>query len=224
MSIKKETSSTLRIKGVFSTSICNDIAKSIKNPDALAIWVYLQTQNEAYKIRRTHLQDHFGLGETRYQKAMTLLKEMRLIRRIQIKDEQGRILDNELECWGVPYDIDIEYKIAEHPENPVFGKINNLDELSTGITEHPVFPVFGKPRTSGKQGTNNISIYSNNISIKTIAKRPVDNSVKNQSPKRADPEFISHSYIEEHARPGESYEQAKYRLSRKMDKNYQEYA
>lgn len=92
--IEKEQGVTLRKAGIWTTDVPTSIAREIRNPDALAIWVYLLGQSAGWTIRRQHLMDHFGIGRDRYQAAIRVLKELELYWSFHVKDEKGRVIDN----------------------------------------------------------------------------------------------------------------------------------
>jgi hypothetical protein len=137
-------SKTIHLLGQYSTSITNDIAQSIRNTDALSIWVYLQTQSNSknYRIRAKHLQEHFELGETRYLRAMKILRESDLIRYEIKRDATGRVVDNIIHCSGFPfYTLDAinsglkafkDKASTGNPENTVFG--GSTETLKTGCS------------------------------------------------------------------------------------------
>lgn len=63
----------------------------LTNPDALAIWVYLQTRKPTWKVIGSHLQKRFGIGRDRYRNAMKFLADAGLITREPMRDEDGRM-------------------------------------------------------------------------------------------------------------------------------------
>lgn len=69
------------------TKICNFILQNTRE-DAFAahIWSYLQSLPHGWKVNREQLKKHFYMGEDKYRKHMTYLKEKRLI---EIKKEKG---------------------------------------------------------------------------------------------------------------------------------------
>src|SRR5690625_1630559 len=69
--------------------LCRDTVQKINNTDALAIWVYLQSLPEDWIVRESHIRDKFGIGRTRYMRAMRVLREMGLYRVERPKGEDG---------------------------------------------------------------------------------------------------------------------------------------
>lgn len=94
------------------TSISNNVVDNIKNPDALAIWTFLQSKSNNWTVIGSFLKNHFGIGRTRYAKAMLYLKDMGLIEYSISRDEEGRISGNK---------ITVRYEIPSSTEtgNPV---------------------------------------------------------------------------------------------------------
>src|ERR1700675_4618315 len=124
--IEKESASRLRKKGRFYTTLDSEMVQTIKNPDSLAIWAYLQSQSEGYVVRANHLQNHFSLGATRYNSAMRLLKDIRLIKHEIIRNEKGHIVDRVIDCYSLPFESIDNSTI--HPENRVYGSsIDSID-------------------------------------------------------------------------------------------------
>lgn len=79
-SINKGTASMFHASGKPYTSISNEAVDALTNPDALAIWTYLQTRDSGWTVIGGYLQDRFGMGRERYAKAMRCLKDVGLIR------------------------------------------------------------------------------------------------------------------------------------------------
>jgi hypothetical protein len=146
--IDKETGASLRKAGIWTTDVPNYLIEQIRNPDALAIWVYLLKQSAGWCVRRAHLMDHFGIGRDRYQTAIKVLKDMELFWTYQVKDASGRITDNAVVVSMLPAS-DLErmsspgiqdsvssdspgIQVSGRPENPASGK---TDHLITGSKE-----------------------------------------------------------------------------------------
>lgn len=72
MPIQKRT-----IGNIPYTQIPNSIF-DLGNSDAIAVWCYLYSKPENWLIRRTDVMKSLGLGRTRYDKAINLLKEQGL--------------------------------------------------------------------------------------------------------------------------------------------------
>lgn len=86
INIEKATASEFYAQKAPYSSIGNTTVSLITNPDALAIWVYLQTRSSGWKVIGSHLQDRFELGRTRYRAAMKCLRDLRLITHEIVRD------------------------------------------------------------------------------------------------------------------------------------------
>jgi hypothetical protein len=71
--------------------ISRQVVQSIKRPDALAIWVYLQSMPPDWCVRRTQIREHFGIGRDRYDSAMKELRGLGLVWDTIVRDNKGRI-------------------------------------------------------------------------------------------------------------------------------------
>lgn len=89
--IEKATATELRAQNAPYSAISNATVDIITNPDALAIWTYLQTRAPGWKVIGSYLQDRFDMGRIRYRKAMKYLADVGLITHKPIKDESGRM-------------------------------------------------------------------------------------------------------------------------------------
>ncbi|WP_372809349.1 hypothetical protein [Litorivivens sp.] len=92
VNIEKATASELHAQKAPYSSVSNSTVERIKNPDALAIWTYLQTRAPGWKVIGSHLQDHFDMGRVRYRKAMACLKDLGLITHQTTRNESGQML------------------------------------------------------------------------------------------------------------------------------------
>lgn len=87
INIEKATASELHAQKAPYTSISNSTVDLLTNPDALAIWTYLQTRAPGWKVIGEHLQKHFDMGRVRYRAAMRYLAEKGLITHKAVRDE-----------------------------------------------------------------------------------------------------------------------------------------
>lgn len=124
--INKSSAESLRKQGKHYTVLPSDTLKSIKSADALAIWVYLQSQSEGFIVRPSHIQQQLDIGEQRYSKAIRMLREMKLLVTAHERDARGHIIGNYVDCYPEP--------ITETPENPDFGKTQNPGKPESGET------------------------------------------------------------------------------------------
>ena len=89
--IEKATITELVAQQSPFTAVGNKVVELIRNPDALAIWTYLQTRAPGWKVIGSHLQDHFDMGRIRYRKAMKDLADLGLLTRVPVRDESGHM-------------------------------------------------------------------------------------------------------------------------------------
>lgn len=89
--IEKATITELVAQQAPFTAVSNKTVELIRNPDALAIWTYLQTRAPGWKVIGSHLQDHFDMGRIRYRKAMKDLSEIGLLSHFPVRDAGGHM-------------------------------------------------------------------------------------------------------------------------------------
>lgn len=104
MAIQKVSAAELRKVGLHYTTITNEVMQLIRNPDALAIWVYLMSQDERWIVRPTDLKKRFGIGKDRYSKAMNELKDLGLCYVAIIRNEKGQVESKTMVCSSLPLD------------------------------------------------------------------------------------------------------------------------
>jgi hypothetical protein len=115
INIQKATPTELFAKKAPYSSLSNDVVASIRNPDALAIWVYLQTRSGDWKVIGSYLQTHFDIGRDRYRKAMADLTALSLIsHELQRDPENGQVLGKRI---IVHYEPNIQVSAPSEPED-----------------------------------------------------------------------------------------------------------
>lgn len=93
VNVQKATPTELYAKKAPYSSVSNDVVAMIVNPDALAIWIYLQTRSSDWKVIASYLQDRFSISRDRYWKAMACLKELGLLSYETLREEgTGKML------------------------------------------------------------------------------------------------------------------------------------
>jgi len=92
MSIIKLTPTDFKNKSISFTVLQTEVIVRLKNSDAIAIWAYLCSKPNDWIVRKTDILDTFGIGETRYSRAMKILIKNLLIKIEVEQDEGGRIL------------------------------------------------------------------------------------------------------------------------------------
>lgn len=120
MSINKETASQLRKRGQHYTTFNPQVFDLIKNVDAAAIWVYLMTKSEGWTVRKSDIQKRFNIGRDKVTKAFGVLKELRLLEDVIVRDET-KIIGRQLVIWSEQYD-----------EKPVELKTSRTENQSDG--------------------------------------------------------------------------------------------
>lgn len=109
------------------TTLMNSAVEAITQPDALAIYVYLQTKAERWIVRRADVMSRFGFGKDRYHKAMKHLREVGLVSNTQIRDkDSGTILDTQIVIHYEPKSVATEVRSNQSPAEPDSGKQGHL--------------------------------------------------------------------------------------------------
>jgi hypothetical protein len=185
MSVHKESATELAKRGLTYTTLSSDVIQSITNPDALAIWTYLQKQSEGWNIYRKNLKNHFGIGEKRLSDALRYLREAELIWSAQVRGADGKLQGTKLICESLPASVNeaiFEAMEKALPNPPKTG-------ASVDSTETPI------NRTLGKQGPPQTGVHKKgSISKKESISKKVSNiytgnqpSAKTEIPETAKP-------------------------------------
>lgn len=103
MAVEKSTSATLRKGDQPFTTVVNEVVQTVRNPDALALWVYLQSKSAGWRVIGSHLQEWFGIGQSRYRAAMRNLREHGLITDNFVRGGSGRISEKEIIVHASPW-------------------------------------------------------------------------------------------------------------------------
>lgn len=104
MTIQKIPTAELRKIGLHYTTITNEVMQLIKNPDSLAIWVYLMSQDENWIVRPTDIRTRFNIGKDRYSNAMNELKALGLCYVAIIRNDKGQVEKKTMVCSSIPSD------------------------------------------------------------------------------------------------------------------------
>lgn len=173
MAIYTHKSGDLRKMGFNYVSLPPQVIQAISNPDALAIWTYLQSHSEHWTVRRTQIMDHFSLGRVRYDKAIKELKALRLYWVENIKNpENNQFTDREIWVSSLPKEKmqDIQ-EILQMPLS-FNGSLEEWRERVDKSGDNPKtaprldFPQVGNPPSRGNSTTaenrplNELSIYN----------------------------------------------------------------
>lgn len=87
--IEKLQSARIKQEKLPFTTHLNCVLQRLTDPIALAVWCYLTSLPPNFKIYRSFLMKHFGLGRDRIGKALTLLSDLDLLVYVQERDEKG---------------------------------------------------------------------------------------------------------------------------------------
>lgn len=115
MSIKKNTLNHLKHSRQSFTTILNETINLIRHPGALGLYCYLASKPPYWIIREKELTDHFECGTDKIRSCMKVLKNLGLITKQSIRDEQGKIVRWETTLREKP-----------HVENPTSGEPHHL--------------------------------------------------------------------------------------------------
>lgn len=122
MSVKKQSAQSLHKRGKLYFTLDSTTFELIRNDTAAAIWAYLMSKSNGWQIRSADLQKRFGNGRDKTRKALKLLKELKLIQDVFIKDpESGKITDRQMHVWSEPYDVFTVSRVTLQTENPTDG-------------------------------------------------------------------------------------------------------
>jgi hypothetical protein len=83
--------------------LSREVVQSINNPDALAIWCYLQSKPQNWIVLEEQVRDYFNIGRSKYLQAMRCLREAGLYKVVRLKDDQNRFTSNEFHIYAFPY-------------------------------------------------------------------------------------------------------------------------
>lgn len=73
------------------TSICNEAAQNVRDPIALAMWVFLQTLPPTWIPNKAHIMKHFKIGENRYTRHIAYLKKCNLVDYYRPRHKNGTL-------------------------------------------------------------------------------------------------------------------------------------
>ena len=102
MSIERCNAAQLMKDGLPFTTVPNVTVEYIKNMDALAIWIYLQTKPSSWVIYKQEVAKHFGIGIKKCQKAFLLLEELGLLTVKQERSQDGQFSKNIIHLHDLP--------------------------------------------------------------------------------------------------------------------------
>ncbi|WP_258035060.1 hypothetical protein [Pseudomonas putida] len=141
VNVEKATPTTFYAKKAPYSSLSNDVVAMIINPDALAIWTYLQTRSSDWKVIGSHLQDRFAIGRERYSKAMACLKDLGLVSHEVVREEgTGKVLGRRVIVHYEPNLQVSEYSVNRSVGLPNCGQTDSYlikDSITQSIEKTP---------------------------------------------------------------------------------------
>lgn len=153
VNVEKATPTIFYAKQAPYSSVSNDVVAMIINPDALAIWTYLQTRSSDWKVIGSHLQDRFSIGRERYSKAMACLKDLGLVSHEVVREEgTGKVLGRRVIVHYEPNLQVSEYSVNRSVGLPNCGETDNYlikDSITQSIEKEPT--VANAPSASRKK-------------------------------------------------------------------------
>ena len=86
--------------------ISREVVQSIDNSLALAIWVYLQSKPDDWKVVESDILNQFSVGRTTYLRAMKCLREAKLYSVSRLKNNQNQFIGSTIHIYEVPTSTD----------------------------------------------------------------------------------------------------------------------
>lgn len=171
VNVEKATPTILYAKQAPYASVSNDVVAMIANPDALAIWIFLQTRSSDWKVIGSFLQERFSIGRDRYSKAMGYLKDLGLVTHEIMREEgTGKVLGRRVIVHYEP-NLQVSHTSVDRSVGfPKCGKTDNylIKDSSTGSRSEPT--VAKAPSEAKKsQKFDPLTAKPANVSEKTWA-------------------------------------------------------
>ncbi|MEP4145602.1 MAG: hypothetical protein ABJL54_00195 [Halioglobus sp.] len=123
MPIEYVTATVIRQRGDGYTAFPTHILQSIDQIEALAVYAYLLSMPEDWTVRPKQVQEHFGIGVTRYRKAMRELRSIGLARDERPRKGRGQKNGRLIIISSYPYEPE-----AEGMETPCDGESDSLQK------------------------------------------------------------------------------------------------
>lgn len=171
VNVEKATATTFHAKHAPYSSLSNDVVAMIVNPDALAIWTYLQTRSSDWKVIGSHLQDRFAIGRERYSKAMACLKDLGLVSHEVVREEgTGKVLGRRVIVHYEPNLQVSEYSVNRSVGLPNCGETDNYlikDSITQSIEKEPTVanaPSVPKKKAPKAQKFDPLAAKPDNVS------------------------------------------------------------
>lgn len=151
VNVEKATPTILYAKQAPYASVSNDVVAMIANPDALAIWIFLQTRSSDWKVIGSYLQDRFSIGRDRYSKAMGYLRDLGLVTHETMREEgTGKVLGRRV---IVHYEPNLQVSHTSVDRSVGFPNCGETDNYSIkdSLTESRSKPTVAKAPSVGKK-------------------------------------------------------------------------
>ena len=127
--------------------LSREVVQAIDNPDALAIWCYLQSKPQNWIVLEDQVRSHFDMGRSKYLKAMKCLRMAGLYRVVRLKDDKHRFSSNEFHIYPFSY-----LRLSVHTEMHTDIKEKEIPKEKESISseERQLFEDF-RQRYGGKK-------------------------------------------------------------------------
>lgn len=127
--------------------LSREVVQAIDNPDALAIWCYLQSKPQNWIVLEDQVRSHFNIGRLKYLKAMRCLRTAGLYRVVRLKDDKSRFCSNEFHIYPFSY---LRISVQSEMNTDIKEKEIPKEKESISSEERQLFEDF-RQRYGGKK-------------------------------------------------------------------------
>ena len=127
--------------------LSREVVQAIDNPDALAIWCYLQSKPQNWIVLEDQVRSHFDMGRSKYLKAMKCLRMAGLYRVVRLKDDKHRFSSNEFHIYPFSY---LRVSVQSEMNTDIKEKEIPKEKESISSEERQLFEDF-RQRYGGKK-------------------------------------------------------------------------
>ena len=127
--------------------LSREVVQTIDNPDALAIWCYLQSKPQNWIVLEDQVRSHFNIGRLKYLKAMRCLRMAGLYRVVRLKDDKSRFCSNEFHIYPFSY---LRVSVQSEMNTDIKEKEIPKEKESISSEERQLFEDF-RQRYGGKK-------------------------------------------------------------------------
>ena len=117
--------------------VSREAVQSLTNPDALAIWAYLQSQSDDWSVVEKNIREHFNIGRSRYLVAMKELREAGLYEVVRHKDENNNFTGSHFHIYAFP-----QVRTSTLMENDTYIKEKEITKEKESIKKKEKYPTF----------------------------------------------------------------------------------